>query len=236
MRIYMTLILTLFLAACNGSDNDSSFATTANLPPNEATAVAALQDQIRTLQDSVKKLQLIGHAHGVVSAERVLAIGTKNAMTEAVDFGPCTDMGVYEGATFQPGNGPLGAIYQAFKNCTGTHAEYNVETGDLKTANRTYYVSIDCTGTAYEWQASGQGYDRQILNDGVAFISPADGTALWIKPNQTPQIIAVQSVYILQNGDCEPDGDVQPMWVSSPNDTATNGIALNVGAYQLVSP
>lgn len=231
----LIFVMILGLVGCNSSDDDSALQQQISAIPNEATAIQALRAEVSDMQTSIKKLQLIGHAHGVPSAERVLAIGS-NAFTEAVSFGPCTDMGVYEGSTFQPGNGPLGALYQAFKNCTGTHAEYEVDNGALKPANRTYYVSADCTGTAYEWQAGGQGYDRQTLNDGVVFVSPADGSILWVQPGQTPVMTQVQSVYILQNGDCEPDGDNQPMWVSSPTDITKNGVAPNVGNYQLVAP
>jgi len=224
----------VFLAACNQGTN--------NVPYSDPALVAKVDSLTKALADathtqagqakSISSLQLIGKAHGVASAERTLAIGQAAAI--APSFGPCADMGVMEGSTST--SGPLGALYQAFKNCTNTHAEYNVDTGDLKQVNRIYFTSLDCSGQAYVWEAGGAGYNMQVLNDGVAFTSPVDGLAYWVKPNQTPQTIQAGSVYIVANGSCQLDGDLQPMWVVSPNDTSKNGVPSSAGSYQVVSP
>jgi hypothetical protein len=148
-------------------------------------------------------------------------------------------MGVQEGDVFAAGNGPLGASFQAFKNCTGTHAEYDAENGALKIANRVYFTTPDCTPPAYVWEADGQGYNSQTLDDGLVFINGANSAALWVQPHQVPQMIQAGSVFIIQNqsGSCQPDGDLQPMWATVPNDTSLTGVPSNgVGKYQSVSP
>lgn len=231
--------LVVFLAACNSS---SSGLTQTQLDAAIQKAVAPLQSQIDALQTSNKtltagqaKLTLIGKVHGVSSDSLRLQGEPTVGAVNATSFGPCSDMGVLEGDTISPGNGALGASYQAFKNCTNNHAEYSVEDGSLKIANREYFTTIDCTGTVYEWEAGGQGYSRQVLNDGVVFISPTKGTQLWIEPNQSPQMIQSESAWVPGNG-CSLDQDFQPMWVASPNDVSKSGFPGSVGEYQLTAP
>ena len=228
--------LLLFLAACNGSTE-----VVQKVPYSDPALVAKIAALTQALaaathEDAQRfdKLQLVGRAHGVASAERTLAIG--QAAVVPPNFGPCTDMGVLEGETTDQGNGTLGATYQAFKNCMGIHAEYAVDTGDLKIANRVYFTSSDCSGLPVVWQAGGQGYNSQILNDGVVFISPVDGKDYLVPPLQSPQITQVGSVYVVVQGVCETDGDLQPMWTTVPNDTSKSGVPTSVGAYHITSP
>lgn len=231
--------LLLFLAACNGSTE-----VVQKVPYSDPALVAKIAALTQALAAATHAdaqkfagLQLIGHSQGVadVNTREILLPGEKPPL-RAVDFGPCTDMGVLEGDTSQPGNGTLGAEYQSFKNCLGIHAEYSVATGVLKTANRVYFTSSDCSGLPVVWQAGGQGYNSQILNDGVVFISPVDGKDYLVPPLQSPQITQVGSVYVVVQGVCETDGDLQPMWTTVPNDTSKSGVPTSVGEYHITSP
>jgi hypothetical protein len=242
----LILILMLALAGCGSSDDDSLLSTQIKQDSSADKAqlagltaqVQTLQAQLVTTQNSLKKLQLVGKPLAGTAKDAFGNFITR-AISVAVDFGPCPDMGVQEGDVFAAGNGPLGASFQAFKNCTGTHAEYDAENGALKIANRVYFTTPDCTPPAYVWEADGQGYNSQTLDDGLVFINGANSAALWVQPHQVPQMIQAGSVFIIQNqsGSCQPDGDLQPMWATVPNDTSLTGVPSNgVGKYQSVSP
>lgn len=246
MRIVIIMLIG-FISGCNSSDDDSS-ATTKNqfeesqkqivmlqhdvlllktsLPPNETTSISVLRAKIAEQEQKLAKLQIIGKVHGTSSYTLTRTISQS--------FGPCPDMGVKVGDEYT--SGPLDSLYQAFKQCTGFYYETSVATGELKTANRIYFDGPACTGNAFVWDAGGQGYDRQKLDSGVVFISPADGQTLMVSPGQSPQLIQAQSVFIIQNGICTPDGDLQPMWSVIPNDISVTGIPNSVGDYSLQSP
>jgi hypothetical protein len=209
------------------------------LPPNEATAVAALKAEVVVLKDSLDKLQLIGNAHGVATSERVLAIG--QAAATAGNFGPCTDMGVLVGFTNTGNNlggGALAASYQAFKTCTGYVYEAAVQDGSIKPATRIFWDGPNCTGNLLEWEAGGSGYNTQTLQNGVVFINPADGvTQLMVRASQTPQPILIQSAWVFDNPGCQSDVETQNMYQVSPNDVMVTGVPdKTVGNFTLAAP
>lgn len=223
----------ILLAGCNQGTNNVPYSDPALVAKvdNLTKALAAATHETAQIARSTKRLNLVGTVNGVATAERVLAIGQAAVITP--NFGPCTDLGIMEGQEFISGNGPLGALYQAFHNCTGNHTEYNPDTGIMKTANRVYFTSPDCSGTEYQWQAGGAGYDSQTLNDGLVYVSPFSGKDMWVQPGQTIQMVQAGSVYIVANGACSTDADFQPMWVASNNDVTKTGFPLNVGQYHL---
>lgn len=228
----------LFLAACNGGGSSSA-------APGDATAIAALRAEVVSLQadnaalkTGQAKLKIVGHVHGI--AAQTQGIGGGNFLPDAVNFGPCPDMGVLIG--FVSANNasiadPLYAKYQAFKQCTGFSYETDVTTGTLAPASRLYWDGPNCTGGMWEWNASGSSYNDQSLSTGVVFLNPADMTTeLMVEPGQTPQMVQAASVYIVSNGDCEADSDLQPMYKVTVNDTQITGVPGSVGSYNLGSP
>lgn len=248
MRTMIALMFLALLAGC-GSDDDTAFATTAQLPPNEATAVAAMRAQIQTLQGQVSKfneIQLIGRptaSAASASAVREMAmlrepvVGAPSAATVAGQFGPCPNMGVQEGFDSVIGDA-LSAVSKAFKTCTGYHVEYMTADGSLKTANRIFWDGPNCTGNLLEWEAGGAGYDHETLKDGVVFVDPFDGVSVRaVTAGQTPQPILIQSVWVLSNPGCQADVETQLMYKVSSNDVQITGVPNSpVGQYTTGAP
>ncbi len=233
--------LVVFLAACGGGGTTIAGITQAQLDaavkPLQAQ-VDSLQTQNKSLQDSLAKLTLIGKVHGVSSELRMQGEFRTEAVA-APSFGPCADMGVLVGFTAQGSNtaDPLTASNEAFKQCTGYSYESVVGTGALAPTQRLYFDGPNCTGNMYVWPASGAGYNAQILQDGVVFSSPIDGSGMMVKAGQVASMIQAASVYIILNAGCSIDGDLQPMWNVTANDISITGVSSNaVGAYQLAAP
>lgn len=240
MKTLFACLMLLFLAACNSSSDSTAPAggiTQAQLDAAVAPLTKALADATRAQTEEAQKLSSIQLFVKIdQSPETNLAV---RALQNAVDFGPCDSAGIKVGSTIKLGGSALDEQTQAFKQtptdtCPGVYAEYDVLTGNLHTANRVYFASSDCSGNPLVWDAGGQGYDGQKLPAGISFINPMDGLQYWVRPGTSSNVVAAQSDFIVSNGDCEPDGDVQPMWEASRTDVAESGVPLTLGAaYQL---
>jgi|SRR5579872_923655 len=248
MRIYIALILTLFLSACGGgSDNDSAFATTAQLPPNEATTIAAMKAQIATLQGQVSRfneLTLIGKPTATASAQGISpdtfrTMGEMTQQAAAVSFGPCANMGVligFENGTGQPANANT-AVAQDFRQCNGYQYGANIVDGTLTTSERLFYSGPGCTGTLLLWESGNAAYNTTALKNGVVFASPVDGTILMVQAGQTATPTQYQSVWVRENPGCQTDVETQPVYLVTPNDVNVSGVPSGgVGPYQLGAP
>lgn len=236
------LVFGTAMYACGGGKSlaDGTLLTQAQFNTLLASAApfTAVQDGVTAVKGSVSKLTLIGTVHG--SARATDAVNVAEGAS-AVSFGPCADMGVLVG--FTPGGNnnaadPLTATYQAFKQCTGYYYEATVGSGNIAIANRIFWDGPNCTGNMYEWEAGGGGYNTQILQGGVVFLSPVDGTTeLMVASGQTPQPILIQSVWVTSNPGCQADIEVQLLYVVSSNKTSVTGVPNGVGAnFQLVAP
>jgi len=235
--------LVVFLAACNGSSNSVAGITQAQLDAAVKplqTQVDSLQSQNKNLQDSLAKLTLIGKVHGVSSDIRMQGEFRPEGVS-APNFGPCADMGVLVGFS-NPGSNntadPLTATYQAFKQCTGYYYEAQVGTGNISVASRIFWDGPNCTGNMYEWEAGGAGYNTQILQGGIVFLSPVDGiTELAVMAGQTSQPIMIQSAWVASNPGCQSDIETQLLYTVTSNKTAITGVPNSVGAnFQLEAP
>lgn len=248
MRTMIVLMFLALLAGCNGSsDDDTAFATTAQLPPNEATAVAAMRAQIATLQGQVSRfneLTLIGKPSSVVSSQGISPDDFRTmgelVQTAAVAFGPCTNMGVligFENSFGAPANG-LTAAVQDFRQCTGYQYGARISDGSITTSERIFWDGPNCTGNLLEWEAGGAGYNTTTLKNGVVFTNPADGvTVEMVKAGQIAQPIQIQSVWVRENPGCQSDVETQLMYQVTPNDVTVSAIPSGgVGAFQLGAP
>lgn len=231
----------IFLAACNGSGNSTPSITHADIQ-------TAIQQDTAQLQERVTKAEAAASKANAALAQIQLFVKIDQspvtnlavrALQNAIDFGPCTNAGIKIGSTLKFGGSALDEQTQAFKQtptdtCPGAYAEYDVLTGNLHTASRVYFANADCTGNPLVWDAGGEGYDGQKLPAGLSFISPLDSLQYWVPPGTIPQTVTAQSNFIVSNGDCELDGDVQPMWEASRTSVIESGIPLTLGAsYQL---
>lgn len=227
MRYYILIVMAL-LAGCNQSDNDSAYATTAQLPPSEATAIAALKAQVATLQSSVEKLQLIGNSHGVVSAARTLAIGASAARAEAVNFGPCTDMGVLIGRGGKDSNIPLASALESFQTCTGYAYTVSALDGTIQGPPYAAYDQPNCTGNLLIiTDIPGDGFNPQVVNNGVVFTDPVSNMVLMIKAGSIPHSQQIQSAINLGPGGgvCgSPDIETRMVVSAQLNDISITGV------------
>jgi hypothetical protein len=241
MRIVLLGILAL-LAGCNGGSNgisQSDFtAALAAATHADAVKIESLKASVTSQQSAISKLQLIGNAHGVATAARTLAIGANAALAEAVNFGPCTDMGVLLGrgvSTFSSDS--LAAVSESFQTCTGYAYSVVIGTNTIAPAPRIFFDGANCTGNMLEWPSAGGAYNSQALNQGVVFINPVDGqTVLMVTAGQTPKPIFFQSVWVSSNPGCQIDQETQLMYQVVPNDTSVTGVSTIPSNFQLTAP
>jgi hypothetical protein len=246
MRIVLLVFIAL-LAGCNTSDDDSNLATQQQVSqaisaiPSEATQVAALQTQVKSLQASLNKLQLIGNAHGTAtngsSPDSFRTMGELQA--NSTTFGPCTDMGVLLGrGDNADSQDPLSAPIESFQQCTGYEYSVTVATNTVSIGPRIFWDGPNCTGNMYEWNSGGGSYNDQTLEGGVVFLSPVDGqTSLMVKRGQTPQSILIQSAWVTSNPICQADVETQNLYSVTPNDISITGVPmLSLGQFQLTAP
>lgn len=228
----------LFLSACNGSNSDESYIQGQIDALKQANASMTKSLAAATHADAQKfsTLQLIGKAHSVMSAERAMAIGE---IANAVDFGPCSNMGVmigFENANGAPANA-LSAVSEDFKQCTGYMYGANVLDGSITVGQRIFWDGPNCTGNLLEWEAGGFGYSTTALQGGLVFASPVDSIIYMVKSGQTPQPILIQSVWVASNPGCQADIETQLMYSVIPNDKNISGVpSEGVGKFNLGSP
>lgn len=230
--LFSLLLLFLFLTACNGSG--TTYVTDPALVAKVDALTKALAAATHADAKKFAGLKIIGKTPGGFSLDA-------GRVVNAVSFGPCANMGVLVGFTnpnFSGTADPLTSTYQAFKQCTGYYYEAQVGNGSLSVANRLFWDGQNCTGNEYEWEAGGAGYNTQILQSGVVFLSPVDGTTeLAVTAGQTPQPTLIQSVWVASSPGCQADVETQLLYKVVPNDTSVTGVPESVGAsYQLSSP
>lgn len=224
-----TVYFLVLLAGCNQG--------TTQVPYSDPALVAKVDALTKALaaatHDSTQKfasLTIIGKS-GLVSMD---------AGGLVFNFGPCPDMGVLVGRGTQinnPTGDPLSANIEAFHQCTGYDYNTVLGSGTIGTAPRLFWDGPNCTGNMLEWEAGGQGFNSQTLQDGVVFLSPVDGTPLMVKSGQTAQMIMMQSVWVLSNPGCQSDIEPQLMYFVTPNDVNVTGVPIALPKVpQLSSP
>lgn len=240
MRSFVIVLFSL-LAACNGSDNDSSLVTQAQLPPNEATAIAAIRAQIA-------KVQLIGRIVSQtqinINSPREFAMQGEpiiSAITP-VSFGPCADMGILQGRGGSDTGAALDSQFELYKQCTGyTYAISNL-TGLLDVPPYLTWDGPNCTGNAYlEMDVPQNTMNADAVKNGVVFQSPLPGDTTVFQVNSTktiPQHIMIQSAINTRGGVCGPDQEVRFVVIAMPNDVNITGVqnSLVPNTWTTVAP
>lgn len=227
------------LAGCNGStapaDNDSAYATKAELPPNEATAIAAMRAEIADaqatvseLKASVSKLQLIGQVHGTpAKAARTAGLGNNNFLPNSVNFGPCTDMGVLIGRGGRDSNIPLASALESFQTCTGYSYTVSTLDGTIQGPPFAGWDGPNCTGNLLIiTDIPGNGFNPQVINNGVVFTGPVDNVVYMVAAGSIPTLMSIQSSMNLGPGGgvCDTDIESRLAVQSVPNDVSITGV------------
>lgn len=237
------------IVACNGSSTASTTGTTGptmaqfNALQAQVTGlsstVTSLQSIVTTLQTDNATLQsdntslsatvtadhallariaVVGHAPNT-AVVRGNSPQTTHSTQSTVSYGPCPDMGVHIGDG-QPD--PLNASVENFKQCTGVEYGAVVQTGAIAEPFALWFDGTNCTGNMYEAENDG-GYNRQVLQNGVVFNSPVDGTTeLFVAPGQTGQSVTLQSNY--SGGHCNNGAETQISYSVILNDVNTSGV------------
>lgn len=245
---FFLVVLLSGIAACNGSGTNNSGTDTGSSSSPTSAQFTALQVQVNSLQSSVatlqaqndelkatesadqsliKRIALLGHVPGA-SAYSTKQKGQDRtlAITESVSFGPCPDMGVHIGDSQSD---PLYATVESFKQCTGYEYGAIVETGAITKSIVLWFDGSNCTGNMYEAENDG-GYNRQVLQNGVVFTSPVDGTTeLMVAGGQVGSVVTLQSNF--SGGSCNTGvTEIQTSYIVTPNNVDVTGVPAAVPA------
>lgn len=244
MRIII-VSLVLFLSACNDSGTTE---VVKKVPYSDPALVAKVDALTKALAAataveaqqalSISKLQIIGKAHGIATAERTLAIG--QAAAASPDFGPCTDMGVLVGRGVNVVN-PLAATIESFQTCTGYSYTVSVLDGKIQPPFYVAWLEPNCQGDpVIETDIPGNGFNPQMYATGVVFSNPIDGTVHYIPANSSPVSVQIQSA--MNNGpgggSCGVDVETRMVIVAPSNDPSVTGVPSEQisGTITLSSP
>lgn len=239
----------IFLAACNGSGNSTPGITQADIQ----AAIAPLQSQVDGLQaenDKLKagqaKLALIGKLHGVSTD----AVGrTVDAVGNPVSFGPCTDMGLYQGQGGTDSANPLASQFEIYKQtadaqsgCPGATTSYNETTGLHDRLIYAVWDEPDCKGNMYViTDVPKDTMSVAALEEILVIMSPdiTDNTVFASEKGSTPQPIQIQSSFNIAGGACSsPDIEIRMVIKMIVNDTHITGVpnSLVPGSWSRVAP
>lgn len=223
--------LLLFLAACNGSTEVvqkvpySDPALVAKIAALTQALAAATHEQAMQAK-SLSSLQLIGKVHVTASAERVMAIG--RAAETPPNFGPCTDMGVLIGRGGPDSSIPLASALESFQTCTGYSYTISTLTGTIQGPPYAAWDGLNCTGNLFIiTDVPGDGFNPQVVNNGVVFTSPVDGLVYMIPAGSVPQLTQIQSAMNLApgGGSCgSPDVEMRMTVQAILNDVSITGV------------
>ena len=207
----------LFLSACNGS-------TTTNVPYSDPALVAKVDSLTKALAAAThesaqkfSKLQLVGQAHGIASAERTMAIG--QAAVVSPNFGPCTDMGVLIGRS--GGSNAMTGNIQSFQTCVGYEYSVDSNTGDIAPLQSMEWDGPNCTGNVY---ATFTDLPLQTIASGAVFTVQTTGAVMMVVPGTQvvhPVIVSAEGGGACQNLSSTGTDIVYPV---QANDTSVTGV------------
>lgn len=229
----VVLLLGLISCACNSSGNSSNNSQTAPAdtgPNNVQTELTALQNQVNKLQESIAALQATNSSlEAELSADetklgKIALLG--HQLGTSTSYGPCSDMGVLLGSNQVDA---LTATIEDFRQCTGYEYGVVVENGTIAKPIELWFDGVNCTGNMFEAENDG-GYNRQVLQNGVVFMSPVDGvTELMVSSGQTGSTTALQSNF--SAGTCNsPANETQIAYSVSMNSLNITGVPSSVPA------
>ena len=212
--------------ACNSSENDSnsSQAESSNTTLTSLqTELTVLQNQVGKLQESVVALQTVNNAletelsSDEIKLKKISLLGHLPGTNSL--YGPCNDMGVLVGSNQVDS---LTATTEDFRQCTGYEYGVVVENGTIAKPFALWFDGINCTGNMFEAENDG-GYNRQVLENGVVFISPIDNiTELMVASNQVSQSTTLLSNF--SGGVCSTASEIQNSYLVIPNDVDLTGV------------
>lgn len=234
------------IVACNGSSTASSDGPTLAQFDALQSHVNALSSTVSTLKSTVTALQsdnisllatvtadhallarvaVVGHAPSGATVARNSTMGANQIMSTTISYGPCADMGVHIGDG-QPD--ALNTTVENFKQCTNYEYGAIVQTGAISQPFALWFDGLNCTGNMYEAENDG-GYNRQVLQNGVVFNSPVDGTTeLMVTGGQTGQTVTLLSNY--SSHSCNNGTESQTAYAVTPNNVNVSGVPVAVPA------
>lgn len=134
------------------------------------------------------------HASKSVAGRSTMVFNPHTGIFEAVDFGPCPNMGTPIGTS---GPDPAGASVGYHQQCLINGVRYIYGTnndGTTHTADKIWFANNDCTGEQIEFD-NGEMYNGETLRNGVVFHSPKDGSLEKVAGGQTGSSMTSHSDY-----------------------------------------
>lgn len=193
------------------------------------TTDSSFAQELNLDEAKLRKITLLGHQPDIVTARTNRASRSFNVgldTIQSISFGPCSDMGVFIGSGQMDS---LTATVENFRQCTGYEYGAIVETGVIIKPFALWFDGANCTGNMFEAENDG-GYNRQVLQNGVVFVSPIDGsTALMVEAGQSGKITTLLSNF--SGGGCNSAAvEIQIAYRVTPNDLGITGVPPAVPA------
>lgn len=229
----------LFLSACNQG--------TTNIPYTDPSVTAKIDALTQALAAAThgeaqkfSELQIVGVVRGQINAAGV-----------AVDFGPCANMGIFQGLGGSDSGNPLHSQFEIYKQianaqtgCPASITSYNETTG---LHDRLPYAAWDdgvCGkngGTMYvETDIPQNSMNLSALENILVMMSPdpTDNTVYASPGNSVPQPLQIQSSFNALGGQCFPDVETRMVIPMFKNDVHVTGIpdSLVPGSWTKVAP
>lgn len=209
-KVLFTILL--FLIGCGASSDQSVSLADFN----------SLKAQVVTLQTQMSKLQFEGKLNTVVVAHGVLT----RAITQAVSFGTCPDMGLFQGRGGSDTPDTISSQFETYKQCTGYFYTISDFTGVLDVPPFVAWDQPNCQGTAYiETDVPQNTINSQVLKGGYVFQSPANPSITYaVTAGQTPQPVMIQSALNTRGGVCGADVETRTVVSAVVNNSAITGV------------
>lgn len=255
MMFASAVVLMSALAACFGGSHNSS--ATYTLTQSQFNTLLAASPYTKAIADAtaeqaqqatqLSKLQLIGKVKGSANEEhgqfRTSAVST-------VSFGPCTDMGIYQGQGGSDSANPLQSQFEIYKQtadaqtgCPGSITSYNETTGLHDRLPFAGWDGPNCTGTMYVMTDTPQDTMSLSALEGILVMmspDPSDNSVYSSTAGSTPQSVQIQSS---MNGAptaqiCQASVSIHMAIAMTKNSTQVSGVPnfLVPGSWSRVSP
>lgn len=235
--------LMLFLAACNGSSSSQPDprvdALQAQIDSLTQTLAAATHENAQKFAN----IQIIGQVSGQLSMDVGRAI--------TASFGPCSNMGIYQGQGGSDSASPLKSQFEIYKQiansqtgCPASMTSYNETTGFHDRLPYAVWDEPGCSeggGNIYvETDVPQNTMSLSALQNILVMMGPepSDNTVYASQAGSTPEPIQVQSSFNVLAGICDSDIETRMVIPMFKNNVQVTGVpdSLIPGSWSKTSP
>lgn len=223
----------LFLSACN-----SDTTTVQKVPYTDPAVTAKLNALTEALAAATHEdaqrfalLQVVGKVNGLRNAAGV----------SVADFGPCANMGTFQGRGGSDSSNPLASNFEIYLTCTGYTTSYNEATGLHDYPKYAAWSEPNCQGTMYIITDVPQDtMSLAALENGLVMLDPLNNVVVTTQQGSSPESVQIQSSSNLQASvACGGPSDIETrMVISTVPYTNQTGAAESLvpGSWTIASP